>query len=152
MKKLLLSCLLLFTLGFVHAQDDGDSSSDNFNAGTIMLSGSSNFNFIFSDNTNFSLSVSAGYFLIDNLMAGINFNYIDFGSFSDEQIALEARYYLFNNIFGGALYQLDDGGNLALQAGIDLFLNDSVALEPVFIYSLEDNADPGIAGRITIFF
>lgn len=150
MKKLVLFATLMCCAFLTYSQDSVDSSPTD--AGTIYVNAQSDLSAIFSDNTIFSLGVGAGYFLIDNLVAGVNFAYVDTGFGSDERFELFGRYYLFNNIYGGVSHQFGDFDYTAVSAGVNLFFNDTVSLEPSLSLPLEDGADLQLNVRFGLFF
>ena len=150
MKKLLLSICMLFAFVGLYAQDDDSSSA--FDAGSIYANAQSDLSAIFADETVFNFTVGGGYFIIDNLMVGATYSYFDSGFFSDDFFSLNGRYYVFNNIFGSVEHTFNNGGNTALSAGINLFFNDSVSLEPRFIFPLNDGADPALNVSFGLFF
>lgn len=148
MRKILFVFAFMMAANFVMAQDSDDN---RFEMGTIYANASSNFNAIFSDETLLNLNVGGGFFLMDNLMAGINFSYIDFGFGDDTAIDLNARYYIFDNIYAGAGYNTDTEVFYA-RAGYNFFLNDTFSLEPSFVLPFDDGSDPSLSIFFSAFF
>lgn len=147
-----------------------------FNQGNFLLGGSTRFSTSFETNksknggttttnyktTSFSLQPQAGYFVIDNLAAGLG---IDLSSTSQKAdgssdkfvnsqftFAPFVRYYLFDKFygqgsvtFGSAKYKQTIGGTTtetkysvggwSLLGGYAFFLNDAVSLEPQVGYA-----------------
>jgi hypothetical protein len=139
MKKVLLT---VFAACLVFA------ASAQISKGTIMLSGSSNLNFISNnedagDDSNFTLSVKGGYFFIDNLAGGLNIYYDKYSEADDATVGIGPflRYYVQGKIFIGAgfnSYSQGDfsGSQIPLEVGYAWFLNDAVAIEPNLNYSI----------------
>jgi hypothetical protein len=148
MKKL----ILLFCIGFcsfqISAQEVMNSAT---NAGSILLTGSSSLEISFADETPMFLGVGLGYFVIDNLAVGANFNYIRIFGESDTAAELFARYYALDNLFVGASYTMQEPKVFAAQVGYDWFIADRVAIEPVFEYPFKDGLDPAIGIGVSVF-
>lgn len=150
MKKLLLSAALVAAFGFaVNAQTD---------EGGWVVGGSSNLSFSSTsidgadDNLNvFNIETRAGYFLMDNLAAGLNIGFSSTkqgdSEFKQSAIGPWARYY-FNGTFYGGLgidfTSVDAGGGsvsgnlIKLEAGYPIFIGggETVAIEPALNYWL----------------
>lgn len=138
MKKNVLVILSLFVISQVIAQID---------KGTIFLSGLSSLNGIqqdedSGDDVTFNLSVKGGYFLVNNLVVGLNAS-IDkpFGT-NTKTIGIGpfARYYFGGRLFLGAGFTSYSAGDFSysvipVELGYALFLADIVALEPSLFYS-----------------
>ena len=149
MKKVLLFFLTSFFAFQLSAQDGMSSFSDS---GTIMLNGQSSLNISFSDGTPTLLSLGAGYFVIDKLAAGLNFNYFSFDGNSDSSTELFARYYAMDQLFVGLAYRADDPTLLTASVGYNYFLSDKVSLEPTFNFPFDsDIADPSISVGVSVF-
>ena len=100
--------------------------------------------------TSFGLEGRAGYFLVDNLVVGLDlgFNSYSVGSYSESTLALGpfARYYFKMRLFAEAGYQFgavtadgNDRGNTSsfgLGAGYAAFIHEHFAIEPMLQYSL----------------
>ena len=95
--------------------------------------------------------VGLGYFVIDNLAVGANFNYIRIFGESDIAAELFARYYALDNLFVGASYTMQEPKVFAAQVGYDWFIADRVAIEPVFEYPFKDGLDPAIGIGVSVF-
>lgn len=111
----------------------------------------------------FSLNARGGYFLIDNLAAGLNlgFSSNSVGDFSSTSFSLGpfARYY-FDQIFFGASFVAvntnSDNGNgndssrngtqFNLELGYAAFLNNNVAIEPAITYLTTGGDFGGLTG------
>lgn len=142
--------------------------------GHIVLGGSTNLGFTSGkvDNdaddatSNFGLDIAGGFFLMDNLSAGllIGFNSTKTGDVSSSGFGIGpvVRYYLPMKVFGQLSYvfgsqKSDDGtfdvtyktGDLGIAVGYAAFLNDHVALEPSVGYhltSLTPEEGDGLSG------
>ncbi len=154
MKKLLLMSAMLTMTILASAQAE---------QGNVLLSGSSNFGFISTspdgggDNqTNFFLDTRAGYFVIDNLSAGLLVSFFNSSQGDNKQTFSTfgpwARYYIGGQVFVGAAYgfsnsKTESGGStfegdsntLLFEAGYPIFLGESVALEPALNYSTDSS-------------
>ena len=148
MKNLLLISSLLLCFNFLNAQEDDSSPTD---AGTWFLNGQSSLNIVFSDGTPVILGIGAGYFVINKLMTGINFNYIRFRGISDSRVALMARYYAFSDAYIGGNLTLTDERNFSLIAGYSIFLNKTVALDLAFTYPFQEFVDPSLSMSVSVF-
>ena len=148
MKKIITCLILCFSLFTALAQDDSKSFNDQ---GTWMLNGQSSLNVVFSDGTPLLLTLNAGYFVIDNLAAGVGFAYIRFSGSSDTSTSIFARYYLDKFFLQGNL-DLDDGSTVTLSAGYELFISNNVSLEPAFNYPIDDFLDPSLTMSVAVFF
>lgn len=150
MKKLLFTTALVALVGVASAQTD---------QGSFVFGADSNLSFVSSsidgqdDNVNeFSLDVVAGYFLMDNLAAGllVGFENASQGDYSESATIVGpwARYYVGGTFFLGAAYgavssTVDDGesefdvsgGLLSFEAGYPIFLGDNAAIEPSLNYT-----------------
>ncbi|CAN5488294.1 hypothetical protein BH11BAC2_BH11BAC2_01600 [soil metagenome] len=119
--------------------------------------------------TNFNITPTIGYFLIDNLAAGIalDFNSSKTGDYKSSTFGLGpfVRYYLPMKVFGQLSYAFgsstsNDGsgsgdvkantGDLGIAVGYAWMLNDNISLEPSIRYDLTsykpDGADESIKG------
>lgn len=154
MRKLLLTSALLTMTILASAQAE---------QGNVLLSGSSNFGFISTspngggDNlTNFVLDTRAGYFVIDNLSAGLLVSFVNSSQGDNKQTFTTfgpwARYYVGGQFFLGAAYgfsnsKFESGGSsfegdsntLSFEAGYPIFLGESAALEPTLNYSTDSS-------------
>lgn len=103
--------------------------------------------------SNFGLDVQGGYFVMDNLAAGlmIGFNSTSMGDASSSNFGVGpfVRYYAPFKLFGQLSYKFgssktDNGtsnstlktGDFGIGVGYALFLNDHVAIEPMLGYHL----------------
>lgn len=160
MRKFLFSALMCVFILQLSAQTE---------QGKILLGASSNSGLSFQsqdgieDNlVSFSLNVGGGYFVIDNLAAGLNlgFSTSSQGDFSGTSLSIGpfARYY-FDNVFFGANFSFtnsnsDNGTNdfsangsqLGLELGYAAFLNNSVAIEPAITYFNTGGDFDGLTG------
>jgi opacity protein-like surface antigen len=133
--------------------------------GVINLNGTLSFSRQSSDDINdgnsvLSLNPQAGYFVINNLSAGLSLSYNNTRflgrNFTTWSIGPSVRYYIGgNNIipfasvgysyfeeFNSLSSELLKGNSLTLGAGINYFLNQNVALETVVNYTFENTTLP----------
>lgn len=148
MKKLLLLLCIGVCSFQVNAQEDASSYTSS---GTIMLNGSSSLNISFADGTPTLLGLGAGYFLMDNLAAGLNFQYFSFDGNSDTATELFARYYVMPDLFAGLAYQLNDPTVFSASVGYNFFIGDMISLEPTFTYPFKDIYDPELGIGVSVF-
>ena len=137
--------------------------------GNILIGASSNLGFSvqsqdgLEDNiVNFSLSAQGGYFIVDNLVGGLNIglNSTTIGDFSGRNFSFGpfARYYFENVFFGASFFAVNskndvgggevftsNGTQFNLELGYAAFLNKYVALEPTITY-LTTGGDLNIGG------
>ncbi|MGY3794787.1 porin family protein [uncultured Aquimarina sp.] len=165
MKKMILTAIAVFTLSFINAQDNEQTSKGKFlvegntNFGGIEFIGISNGNaantgfsfYSFEDEgpSGFNIGAEAGYFIIDNLALKLG---LGFGSFkpnndSDSSTSFSykigAKYYIISKIpvqvdFTGASIEdaEDNPSFIGLQGGYALFLGDHISVEPGLRYNL----------------
>ncbi|MEQ9465854.1 MAG: hypothetical protein RLN88_00500 [Ekhidna sp.] len=156
MKKSLLTVTLVAFFGVVHAQIEkggwliGPNSNLGFSSTSFDGSG---------DNvTSFNIGGKAGYFLIDNLVAGVNvgFSSVKQGDSksTSTQIGPFARYYVSGIFFLGASFsaassKLDSGigeakityNVLAFEGGYPIWIVDNIAIEPALNYTMSSGDD-----------
>ncbi len=152
MKKLILTTLIVATFTVACAQTEQGrwvvGVSSNLSFGSTNVDGAN-------DNiSNVHLSGQAGYFIMDNLAAGLT---LGVGASrqgelktSSTSIGPFARYYINGVFYVGAGYTTTsgkskngstttnefDGGNLLLEAGYPVWLGENVAIEPGLNYLL----------------
>jgi hypothetical protein len=157
MKKILIPCILFFSVQIASAQTD---KGDWMVGGTFSLNTAKN-------NTTISLSPNAGYFLVDNLLLGgrVGYEYSELGTtkVSAFDIGPFTRYYFkgrrarpfgeFDMNFQSAKLTTDLGSSTEsavgffIGGGLALFLNDNVALETVLGYkNTKVENKPGTGG------
>lgn len=148
MRKLLFTTIMCLFILQLSAQTE---------KGKLLLGASSNSGLSFQsqdgaeDNlVSFSLNAQGGYFVIDNLAAGLNlgFSTSSQGDFSNTTLSIGpfARYY-FDNVFFGANFSItntngdngisdfsSNGSLLGLELGYAAFLNNNIAIEPALTY------------------
>lgn len=123
------------------------AASAQISQGTILVGGSSNFNFTSynedaGDGSQLDLAVRGGYFFAENLAVGLNLGYSKWSEDDDAQtaIGLFGRYYVNGKIIVGAGFnsiKFGDvsGSELGLEAGYAIFANDAVAIEPTLNFT-----------------
>ncbi len=145
-KNLILT--LLFLIGFTSIQAQTDKGRIFLGVGSVAGFSSSSIDGIDDNSNSFSVNLTGGLFVIDNLLAGANvgFGTSSFMDFNSTSFSFRpfARYYM-NNFFAGAGLGLastdtDDvrvsGTRIGLELGYAAFLNDHISIEPVLSYSL----------------
>lgn len=149
MRKLLFTTLMCLCIIQLSAQTE---------QGKILMGATSNLGLsvqtqdAVEDNSfNFSIGAQGGYFVINNLAAGLNlgFSTSSQGDFSGTSITIGpfARYYFENVFFGGSFSFINtnsdngvsdfssNGSQLGLELGYAAFLNNNVAIEPKITYA-----------------
>lgn len=118
--------------------------------GTFLVGASSNvgYNNLSPDNSSgytiLNINLKAGYFVINNLTAGLNAGYSKIDDASVTSVGVFARYYVAGKFFAGAGYTSikPDGGDSATEIPIELgfaaFVSDNIAIEPSVGYSMGD--------------
>ena len=163
MKKLLLTSLALLAFGFVSAQDGATSKGKilvEANTGNAML-GTTGIYFSSQDgNSNYSIGLDGGYFIMDDLAIkvglGLNGFSNDANSGSAISYRLGGKYYI-NSMIPVSLDLTGASGKdvwgdeapmwLGVGAGYAWFIGSNVAIEPGLRYnhSLNDNfTDKGV--------
>ena len=144
MKKVLLTAALVAVFGFAaNAQTD---------QGGWVVGGSTNIDFSSTSNdgdsqSTFGIDIKGGYFLMDNLAAGLNIGYVNVSDVaSSSAFGPFARYYFNGTFYAGAGIDFasvkPDGGDsvsgtwINLEAGYPVFLTDNVAFEPNLSYAI----------------
>ena len=146
MKKLLLTTALVAIFGVASAQTD---------QGGWVVGGSGNLSFSSADDgsddnlNEFNLDVRGGYFLMDNLAAGLNLGFYSFKRGDNDGsifgVGPWARYYFNGTFYAGAGIDFDSykagdedsvsGSLIKLEAGYPIFIGgETVALEPALNY------------------
>ncbi|AXO79461.1 porin family protein [Olleya aquimaris] len=166
MKKLLFTAAIA-VLGFtsVNAQDEM-TTVGGFEEGDVFISGSVGFgNESFGDeSTNvFSIAPKAGYFLSDNIAAGLKLGYTSFSGDNDGVDFVDASE-LAIGVFGRYYFTADDQFSLFTELGVDYISNDDkladaksdgfdIAFAPGISYFVSDNfaieATVGVLGYST---
>jgi hypothetical protein len=167
MKKITLLFLLVGLLGI-----NSIANAQTVEKGTIILGGdafftSTSFDGIDDNLTYLSLTPSLGYFVIDDLAIGarVGFGFTSLGDFdaTEFSLGLSARYYVFDGLFPQVGFQFnslkfndadaDTSTDIMFGIGYTSFINKSVALEPMIMYSInsEDSSTFGIGIGLQIF-
>ena len=156
-KKELLTATLVVVFGFANAQTDqggwliGPSTSLGY---TSTSYDDPTLNKI----TNFNLELGAGYFLIDNLAAGVTVGYEKvkegFDGNTTTFIGPFVRYYVKGTFFVGASYAAASREEvfarapvkvnfriLAFEAGYPIWIVDNIAIEPSLNYGMASGDD-----------
>ncbi len=151
MKKLILATLVATSVFCAQAQTE--QGGWVIGTTTNLTFSSTNIDGVDDNSSSFNLSGQAGYFLIDNLAAGLTLGLssVKQGDFktSSTNIGPFARYYVNGTFYAGAGYTVSsgksesgsttisefDGGNLLLEAGYPIWIVDNVAIEPGISYT-----------------
>lgn len=136
----------IFTL-LVMAAIATSSRAQLIDKGTIMAGGSLQFTSENNDNI-FILNPMLGYSFVDQTILGVSLSYSSISKLNAFSIGPFARYYLNFGLFAHAglnfehLEQAENKNDLDLILGLGYaaFLNDNVALEPLFTVHLLDGA------------
>ncbi|WP_420316214.1 hypothetical protein [Ekhidna sp.] len=157
MKKVILIANLIAIIGCAEAQTD---------RGSWLLGASSSFGYSstsydavqIENASNFNLEVSAGFFLIENLAAGLNIGYDKtkqgFDGNTTSLFGPFVRYYVKGVFFLGTSYaaasreeifasagETKKFGFLAFEAGCPIWIVDNVAIEPSLNYGIASGDD-----------
>lgn len=130
----------------------------NTEPGILFLKGSSNFNLRFDDGQPLQARLGAGYFIKLNWMAGVDAGYDKVGPYSDFFARPFTRYYAFRHLFGGLGVSSfrNEANKLRVrpdcEAGVALFLDSFIAVEPTVYYLIEKGSKPVISLNLSIFF
>lgn len=175
MKKL----LSIFAVAIVFTFFSKDLTAQT-EQGALLAGASSNLSFtslggknVDDRQNNFDLGLKGGYFLIDNLAAGLNigFNSMSVGDISSSLFSIGpfARYYFGGTFYAGAGFDfasqsVNEGDNLtgsliSFEAGYPIFIGgETVAIEPSLNYgigggdSLKDTNIFGIQVGVFLYF
>ena len=145
--------LLLATIP-VYAQ----RKKPNTEKGIFFLKGGSSGQLSLEEGKPFSINLGAGYFFLQNLMAGVDAGYARAGEFDDFYARPFARYYVARRVFAGAglsAYQPIEGEIEYvpdIEAGFALFLDSYIAFEPTIHYPIQDGSKPYFSLNVSIFF
>jgi hypothetical protein len=143
MKKIVLTAIAACATFFASAQ---------INQGAWLVGASSSAGFVSynedaGDYSEFDITVKGGYFVIENLVAGLNLGYGKSDDVSVSLFGVFARYYVNGKIFVGAGFDsqtLDTGGSssikitvsqIPIEVGYAAFINDVIAVEPALNYT-----------------
>ncbi|SNT07203.1 Outer membrane protein beta-barrel domain-containing protein [Ekhidna lutea] len=156
MKRLLLLTFLAGSFGLANAQTEEGGwlvgATSNLNFTSTKADGADN------SSNHFGLNAGAGYFVIDNLAAGLN---LGFNSFSEGDVSGNsfligpfARYYVNGVFFVGASFSSESGSSeneftefdysrtiFGLEAGYPVWIVDNVAVEPALVYTSRKSDD-----------
>lgn len=113
--------------------------------GVIMAGGSLEFTSL-KGNEVFTVNPTLGYFLADNAALGVSLTYSSISKFDQFYIGPFARYYTNFGLFGHGGIQFthikdaekENNFDFLLGLGYAAFLNDNVALEPLFTVNFLD--------------
>lgn len=153
---------LVFALGMIACFFTAQAQTEQ---GGWLVGANSNLSFtstsadgIDDNQSNFNLSVQGGYFLADNLAAGLRLGFFSSklgdNKSTSTSIGPFARYYVNGEFFFGASFvavssKLDNGVDdfttnftqLAFEAGYPIWIVDNVAIEPSLIYGINSGDD-----------
>ncbi len=156
MKKMILSAIAIFTIGFANAQTKGTSSQTS--EGKFLIEANTGFGPVHSADTSFgftsrdgsssyNLGLEGGYFVVDNLAVKVGLGYGGFSikdgpSSNTLSYKIGAKYYILNMIpvqldYSGAKVKdvTDNESFIGAQVGYAIFLGENVSIEPGFRYN-----------------
>lgn len=149
--------------------------SGQISKGTILAGASSNLGFSNYkpdggvSRTNFNLDVKGGYFVIDNLVVGVNFglsreDQTNF-TYSTGNFGVFGRYYIMGKIFAGAGIGVantrsDSGGTTVkssytqanINGGYAIFLGQIIAIEPALNINIDAGDMQGVGIGLNVGF
>ncbi|MFN7116527.1 MAG: hypothetical protein ACK4TA_06975 [Saprospiraceae bacterium] len=138
MKKTIFALVVALTVAFT-------SYAQLIDKGTLMAGGTLEFTTKNQDNV-FILNPMLGYAFVDNTMLGASVAYSSITKLSSFSVGPFARYYLNFGLFGHSglnfshveSAERENDFDVVLGLGYAAFLNDNVALEPLFTVNLLD--------------
>lgn len=161
MKNKIQSFVLFLSLFFItflqtstHAQTD---------QGSILINGRTNLTFEFGDDAPLEIGVLGGYFFADNLVGGLDINYVKRESFSFTIIRPFVRYYLFKRLFFGTglRYEIETIQNAPnpdpefswdLEVGGLIMISDQVGIEPTLRVPIPRESNVSLIIGFSLFF
>lgn len=161
MKKMILTAIAVFTLGFINAQDGEQTSkgkwlieaNTNFGAAHTANTGIQFISFSDDAGSIFNIGLEGGYFIMDNLAlkAGLGYGSRKANSDADAidrfSYKIGAKYYIIGSIpvqvdYSGVSTDADeDPSFLGVQGGYAFFIGDNVSIEPGLRYNVSLNDD-----------
>lgn len=157
-EKIVLTIISLLLVSFAVTSAHAQRKKPNTEKGIFFLKGGSNGQLSLETGTPFTVNLGAGYFFLQNTMAGVDAGYERAGTFDDFYARPFARYYMFRRIFAGAGLSAvqPDGGKIKytpdIEAGFALFLDSYIAIEPTIYYPVQSGAKPHFSLNISIFY
>jgi hypothetical protein len=168
MKKMILTAVAIFTLGYANAQDkkmDGNGGQTSMGKWLIeantgsWATGNTSFSLLSVDgNTAWSIGAEAGYFVMDDLAIKAGLGYSDSGSgYTPFSYKIGAKYYIASQFpvgidFTGTSGSGNNANWVGFQGGYAWFVSDDVSIEPAIRYNATldknkaDNAFQGLIG------
>lgn len=154
MKKLLL--IAIIAIGFViNAQGQTTKGKSVIEANTGSVTTGNTFFSLSSSNgnTNWSIGLDGGYFVMDDLAIKGGLGFFDINGFDAFNYKIGAEYFIISKIPVSIDFTGSTGNKLkwlGLQAGYALFLADNVALKPALRYNIglddQDGVFQGLVG------
>lgn len=158
MKKILLTFFVAFVVVF--------STSAQIEKGAILVGASSNAGFTSYDEdagdfSMFNISLKGGYFIMDNLVLGLNLGLVDIEDASETTFGVFGRYYFNGKIFGGLGYgstKVDNGSSdftvsqIPLEVGYAAFIGKAIAVEPSLNYTMYGSDGDGASFGLNVGF
>lgn len=144
----------LSTFALSHAQTD---------QGSVLINGRTNLTFEFGDDAPLEVGLLGGYFFADNLVGGLDINYLKRESFSFTIIRPFVRYYLFKRLFFGTglRYEIETIQNASnpdpefswdLELGGLIMLTDQVGIEPTLRVPIPRESNVSLIIGFSFFF
>ncbi len=139
---------------FVQAQTD---------QGSILINGRTNLTFEFADDAPLEVGILGGYFFADNLVGGLDINYVKRDAFSFAIIRPFVRYYLFKRLFFGTglRYEIETIQNAPnpdpefswdLELGGLIMISDQVGIEPTLRVPIPRESNVSLIIGFSLFF
>jgi hypothetical protein len=150
--------ILIFLFFLITFNAYSQRKKPNTEKGIIFLKGGSGGGFVLEEGNPFNIQLGGGYFFMQNLMAGADLGYQKAGPFDDFYARPFTRYYVARRVFAGvgasATQLLGSKPKIYpdVEAGLALFLDSFIAIEPTAYYRVQDGFKPVFSLNITIFF
>ena len=125
-------------------------ASAQIESGTFLVGASSNigYNNLSPDNSSgytiMNIDLKGGYFVINNLVLGLNVGYTKVDEFSELSIGAFTRYYIAGKFFAGAGFtsiktdETDAVTEIPIELGYAAFVAGNFAIEPSLSYAMGD--------------
>jgi len=162
MKKFILAAIAMVSVASVYAQIE---------QGTVLVGASSNAGYNSfkpkdgDSQSTFSIEVKGGYFVAENVVLGLNLGYASEEDASATAVGVFGRYYIDGKFFLGAgvnsmttKYDDDDFdfettvSTVPLEIGYAAFINNVIAVEPAFTYTIYGSDAEGSGIGINVGF
>lgn len=143
------------------------TSKAQINQGAVLVGASSELNFTSykpknqESTSSFHFEAKAGYFVIDNLVFGLNLGYQKQEGYSSTMFGVFGRYYIHGKALVGLGYNSSKSGPnndkatttiVPIEVGYAAFINRIIAVEPSLRYSLYSGATEASAISLLVGF